>query len=228
MRIPLEVPVMTLPGVILFPQSMLPLHIFEPRYRVMLRRVLESDRMFAVAMKRPGRTPDTPFSVAGLGLVRVCVRNRDGTANLVLQGVKRVKLQRVVHYRPYRVYRVVPLDASVTDSGTVETLTSQVLDLVSERLKLGFQLPLHLMKHLAPAFQVTAPVAVAPCSFQDAVKGLLKLNDPEQLTDLISCALLPTAEERQAILETVDLESRLRQLIQFLMLEIQRQRKKTP
>lgn len=64
---------MTLSGVTLFPQTLLPLRIFEPRYRQMLAHVLQNDRMFVVAMQKPGRRADTPSSVAGLGLVRLCV-----------------------------------------------------------------------------------------------------------------------------------------------------------
>ena len=48
-EIPREVPVMTMNGTVLFPHAMMPLYIFEDRYRAMLRAVLESDRVFAVA-----------------------------------------------------------------------------------------------------------------------------------------------------------------------------------
>ena len=47
--LPDEVAVMTLPGVAFFPQALLPLHIFEPRYQHMLRDALDSHRLFAVA-----------------------------------------------------------------------------------------------------------------------------------------------------------------------------------
>ena len=66
MKLPCEVPVMTLPDATLFPQALLPLHIFEPRYRRMLADVLESDRMFSVAMQKPDCRRETPSPVAGL------------------------------------------------------------------------------------------------------------------------------------------------------------------
>jgi len=47
---------MTLPNATLFPQALLPLYIFEPRYRQMLAEALHSSRMFAVAMQKPGNT----------------------------------------------------------------------------------------------------------------------------------------------------------------------------
>ena len=73
MEIPNAVPVMTLPSATLFPQALLPLYIFEPRYRQMLADMLRQDRMFTVAMQKPGRIRETPCAVAGLGLIRVSV-----------------------------------------------------------------------------------------------------------------------------------------------------------
>ena len=62
MKLPCEVPVMTLPNATLFPQALLPLYIFEPRYRQMLAGfALTPSRMFSVAMQTPGTLPRNPF-----------------------------------------------------------------------------------------------------------------------------------------------------------------------
>src|SRR3981189_2307967 len=106
MKIPSEVPVMTLPNATLFPQALLPLYIFEPRYRQMLADALHSNRMFTVAMNKPGTTPEIPSPIAGLGLIRVSVGHRDGTSHLILQGLTRVALEGAVRYKPYRVHRI--------------------------------------------------------------------------------------------------------------------------
>src|SRR6267154_1999339 len=60
MKLPSEIPVMTLPEATLFPQALLPLYIFEPRYRQMLADALHSNRMFSVAMRKPGSTRESP------------------------------------------------------------------------------------------------------------------------------------------------------------------------
>src|SRR5690242_10614936 len=114
MQLPSEIPVMVLPDAILFPQAMLPLYIFEPRYRRMLSDVLDSHRMFSVALQKPGRRA-TPSPVAGLGLVRASVGNRDGTSHLVLQGIARVRLAEPVRYKPYRVQKMKPLETTAGD-----------------------------------------------------------------------------------------------------------------
>src|SRR6266571_1584125 len=92
MKLPREVPVMTLPNAVLFPQALVPLYIFEPRYRQMLADALDSHRMFSVAMQKPDTTREAPCSVAGLGLIRASVLNKDGTSNLIIQGLARVRL----------------------------------------------------------------------------------------------------------------------------------------
>src|SRR5512144_2185433 len=116
MELPREVPVMTLTNATLFPQALLPLYVFEPRYRQMLADALHSNRMFAVAMQKPGRKRETPSPVAGLGLIRVSVGHRNGTSHLILQGITRVELEETVRYKPYRVQRFRTLDVPPCNS----------------------------------------------------------------------------------------------------------------
>lgn len=210
MKLPSEVPVMTLPNVTLFPQALLPLYIFEPRYRSMLADVLASHRMFAVAMRRPDRQRETPAPVAGLGVVRVSVEHKDGTSHLILQGIARVALAETVRNRPYRVVHIQPLAAKPCDSLAADALLARMRELLHERFTLGLPLPFPLL----PQKQGAKP----PPGFAKEVLGYLdSIADPEQAADLVSSAVLPNAIERQAMLETVDVESRLRRLIQFLI-----------
>jgi Lon protease-like protein len=222
MQLPSEVPVMVLPNAILFPQAMLPIHIFEPRYRKMLSDVLNSHRMFSVALQKPGRTRETPWSVAGLGLVRASVGNRDGTSNLILLGLARIQLAETVRYKPYRVQKIRPLQTTTSDGVVVDALAAKVLELVSERLQQGFELPVHVLRQLSQKGQEKP--ASPLFSLNQIIQYLVSLERPDQLADLISCALLPGSRERQIILETPQLEARLKLLIRFLIAEIRRNR----
>lgn len=217
MEIPEEVAVMTLPSATLFPQALLPLYIFEPRYRKMLADALKGERMFCVAMQKPSHSRESPAVIAGLGLIRVAVNNPDGTSHLILQGITRVELQEAVRYRPYRSHRIKPLQAPPTDNVMVDALLAKVRDLVSERIQLGFP---------PPSTPIGAGKKKEPTSIREIVGYLDKLNDPDQVADLVSCALLPDAAERQTILETIEIEPRLKHLIHFLMAEIRLNRKK--
>jgi len=215
MKLPHEVPVMTLPEVTLFPQALLPLYIFEPRYRQMLADALQSNRMFSVAMRKPGSARETPEPVAGLGLIRVSVGHKDGTSHLVLQGIARVALEQAVRYKPYRVQRIKPFATPPCDTVAADALLAKARELLHERFTLGPPFPSPFLSQ--PKSREAAPVSTAKVlGYLDAI------SDPEQAADLIACAVLPGAAERQAILEAVDVETRLRRLIRFLMQDIRK------
>ncbi len=211
---------MTLPNAILFPQAMVPLFIFEKRYRSMLHDVLEGNRLFAVALQKPGRVRETPSQIAGLGLVRASVRNRNGTSNLILQGITRVELGPSVRTKPYRIHKLRPIASVPAESDITEKLMVKLLDITVKRLKQGFNFPVHPLKSSKPPI---SPEGQSPMveSILQSIHHLSKLNDPEQLADLISCTLLTSPVERQVILETADVEIRLKNLLRFLLAEIE-------
>src|SRR6185436_14545711 len=220
MKIPREVPVMTLPNATLFPQALLPLYIFEPRYRQMLADALHSNRMFSVAMQRPGSGREAPSPVAGLGLIRVSVGHRDGTSHLILQGLARVELEEAVRYKPYRVQRIRALRSPPCDNVKVDALVAKVRELLEERIELGLPFPFPVMSPEKAQAKPTPP----SFSAKEILNYLDSITDPEQTADLVSCAVLPGAVERQTILETVDVEARLKRLIHFLLTEIRTKR----
>lgn len=212
---------MTLPNATLFPQALLPLYIFEPRYRQMLADALHSDRMFSVAMQKPGSTRESPSPVAGLGLIRVSVGHRDGTSHLILQGLARVELAETVRYKPYRVQRIRPIQSPPCDNVKVDALVAKLRELIQERIDLGLPFPFPVV---SPG-QTETKAAPSACSPKDILNYLDSINDPEQAADLVSWSVLPAAAQRQSILETVDVEARLRRLIHFLLAEIRDKRK---
>ncbi len=211
---------MTLPNATLFPQALLPLYIFEPRYRQMLADALHSHRMFSVAMQRPDRSRETPLPVAGLGLIRVSVGHDDGTSHLILQGLTRVELEESVRTRPYRIQRIRPLTTPPCDTVAADALLAKVRELLKERLNLGLSLPPPFMPQPKKGKPQTPPF-----SSKEVMKYLDAIADPEQAADQVSIAVLQNPAERQAILEAVNVETRLRKLIQFLLRDIRSQRK---
>lgn len=217
--------VMILSGACLFPQALLPLFIFEPRYRRMLAASLDGDRMFVVAMARPDVSRESPLPVAGLGLVRASVQNDDGTSNLLLQGLTRVRLGKVIRYKPYREMRLEPLGDTSTASSSllVDALHSRAMDLVEMRLRQGASLSISLLAQIAGG--VTGPLAGTDVSVSDCMSALRRVEDPGFLADLVTLMLLPNPLARQVILQTVDVSERLKHLIRFLLAEVARKRK---
>ena len=125
----------------------------------------------------------------------------------------------------YRVQRFRPLASVTADSAVVDALTSKLLELVGERLKQGFQIPIHLLKQTGEVPETEGEELPRDFVLKHGLEFLSKLNDPEQIADLVACTLLSNPLERQKLLETVDLETRLKHLIQFLVSEIHLNRK---
>jgi len=198
--IPQELAVITLPDMAFFPQALLPLHIFEPRYRLMLERTLSTHRQFAVAGIDPAGDPteERGHRVATVGIVRACNQNDDGTSNLLLQGLIRVECLGIVRERPYRVVRVRPL-ASESSAPEPENrkLCQQVEQLLDLKKKLGAEIP------------------------ADFASFLHSVDDPETFVDLAAFTLCRDAALKQRLLETLDVHRRLQIYTRALCQEVE-------
>jgi Lon protease-like protein len=152
-EIPNEVGVITLKGCVLFPQAIMPLYIFEPRYRQMLKDVLAEERLFAVAcLDEAAQTQsddEPPCRIACVGMVRACKQNEDGTSNLILQGLSRVRVLETVCDQPYRRIAVVALqteiDLSAKEIDEARRITLQLMDSL---YRLGAKIPAELVEFL--------------------------------------------------------------------------------
>jgi Lon protease-like protein len=195
-ELPKAVPVMPLPGVLLFPNALLPLHIFEPRFRDMLAHALDDERMLCVALVRPERqqwrTSDDFFPVSTVGLIRACVGRSDGTSDLILQGIHRVKFSEFEQEAPFPIARIKPLKTRTKLTVETDALAAKVLEFYTRLKESGRELPEKIDRYLS------------------------EMNDPEMLADLIAATFISDATRRQQLLEELDLNQRLRLLIQYL------------
>ena len=94
-----ELPLFPLPEVVLFPQEVLPLHIFESRYRIMLQSVLESDSMFGVIKWDP-----TTKSMANVGCCAQILKHQtaeDGRSNIITLGQQRFQVLEITRSTPF-------------------------------------------------------------------------------------------------------------------------------
>lgn len=194
--LPEQVPVMPLPGALLFPHALLPLYVFESRYRQMLKHALSHHRMFCVALIKPHcaewqSTADF-FHTAGVGLIRACVSRSDGTSNLILQGLERVQLTDFEKEAPFPIAMIEPLESDGMPSIETEALAAKVLELYSNLKGDGRQLPPKVDRYLSD------------------------LTDPEMLADLVASTFVSDALRRQRVLEELSVNQRLRLVIQYL------------
>jgi len=106
----LRVPVFPLAGALLFPRGQLPLHIFEPRYRAMVRDALASNRLIAMVQPKSETEPPDLFEVGCLGRIGACEELDDGRFNIVLEGLSRFRIAREAEVDT--LYRQVDADRS--------------------------------------------------------------------------------------------------------------------
>ena len=114
-------PIFPLPNVVLFPNVFLPLHIFEPRYREMVRDALRGDRIIGMALLRPGYEADYEgrppvYSVGCAGVVTHAEPLADGRYNIVLRGLEKFRVTDEDRTKPYRIASVEPLPEDVPES----------------------------------------------------------------------------------------------------------------
>ena len=198
--LPKQVPVMPLPGAVLFPHALLPLYIFEPRYRKMLDHALRHHRMFCVTLIKPScpewHAPEDFFHLATVGLIRACVARGDGTSNLILQGLQRVRFASFEQESPFPIARIDVIESRGATTVETEALGAKVLELYASLKHDGRQLPGKVDQYLA------------------------ELRDLEMLADLMASTFVNDPLRRQRVLEERSLNQRLRFLITYLRDEI--------
>jgi len=198
--LPEQLPVMPLPGAVLFPRALLPLHVFEPRYRKMLEHALQRHRMFCVTLIKPScpdwHAPEDFFHRATAGLIRACVGRSDGTSNLILQGLQRVRFTSFEQEKPFPIAMIDPVESRDPTTVETEALGAKVVELYGS-LKHGRRhLPAKLDRYLS------------------------ELSDLEMLADLMGSTFVNDPLRRQRLLEERSLNQRLRFLIRYLRDEI--------
>jgi ATP-dependent Lon protease len=228
MDLPSEIGIMVLPNATLFPHTILPLYIFEPRYRAMLADALASHRYFSVALQRPDRVRETPSEIAGVGIIRASVQNKDGTSQMIVQGMTRIRLGKLVRSKPYRVHEIEVFQPKAIKPVIAKALMGKARELIKIIFDEGLYPGAELLKKL-PSSECDATLnAQASDSYQHFLRQIEQLEDPEVFVDAVGGTLLTSPAERQVLLETPEIEARLTHLVHFLLAVIQRARNTGP
>ena len=194
MIIPEKLPIMALPGTCLFPGGKMPLYIFESKYRDMLNDVISGNRMFCIGTLSQsdasfeGGSEILPYSTAGL--LRACVMNNDGTANLIIEGVKKIKIINVENNKPYKVGEVQTLETTINDFEKIQSSNDQLKTILianySDRIdpNIGMQLN-QILKNLESPEDTLYFAAQNFISHQEISQKLLSLESLDKQFDLI-------------------------------------------
>ncbi len=208
----MEIPIFPLPNVVFFPHTLLPLHVFEPRYRQMLADCLAGERRLAVVLLRPGWEEDyygrpAVYSVAGAGEIIQSEMLPDGRSNIVLRGLGRVVIdEEVSSPNPYRIASVSWLDDVYPPRG------EEALDPQIERLR-----------QMCGKLLSTLPQPVP-----GLVELLIDRGPPGAFADRVSSLVVNETEARQRLLELNDVERRMMEVIGHVEGLLRRMERGTP
>ncbi|MFZ9229177.1 MAG: LON peptidase substrate-binding domain-containing protein [Prochlorococcaceae cyanobacterium] len=188
-----ELPLFPLPDLVLFPQEVLPLHIFEPRYRMMLRTALAEDKRFGVIRWDPESR--SMASVGCCAEILHCQTQDDDRSNVVTMGQQRFRVLEVLRETPFRLAMVSWIeDETAASPDQLETLASEV------------------KQALRDVVELTGKLIGKPASLPQDLPDL-----PRELSFWIGSHLGgPVAEQQQALLEITNTEERLRQEFELL------------
>jgi ATP-dependent Lon protease len=191
-------PIFPLPKTVLFPGAVLPLHVFEPRYRAMIRDCLGRHKVLAVALIREHAARDVNNHpviepVAGVGLIVDHVKLADGRYDIVVQGQARARLDELPFVPPYRRAR-----ATILYPRLREPSPHELVALLSSAATFAADI-----RSREPAFEFSVPPQ----------------SPAATAADLAAYHLVVDARERQSLLETLDVSERVRRTTQALALQ---------
>jgi ATP-dependent Lon protease len=199
--LPEALPVLPLRDTVTFPDSLTPLAVGQERSIKLVDDVLGANRMLAMVAARdpedeePG--PDGLYEVGVVGFVARMIKVPDGSLRILVQGTQRVRLGPFVTERPYLVARVAELPDVSEPSAELEALTRNVQRTFSE---------------------IVEQIPYLPEELQMAVANI---DDPAALGHLIAGTLRVPTDEKQRLLEEVDVAKRLRHLSRILARELE-------
>jgi ATP-dependent Lon protease len=199
--LPEALPVLPLRDTVTFPETLTPLAVGQERSIQLIDDVLGADRMLAMvasrdpAIEAPG--PADLHEVGVVGVVARMIKIPDGSLRVLIQGMQRVRLGEYVAEHPYLVARISELPDVSEPSAELEALSRNVQATFSEIIE---QIP------------------YLPEELQLAVANI---EDPAALAHLIAGSLRIGTEEKQKLLEEVDVSKRLRHLSRILARELE-------
>jgi ATP-dependent Lon protease len=198
---PDRLPVLPLRDTVTFPDMFIPLNVGQERSIELINDVLRGDRAITMVTSRnpeldtPG--PEDLYTVGVVGVVARMIRVPDGTLRVLIQGTQRVRLTNWIQTQPYLVAEIV-----------------ECADVVKPTPELTA-----LMRNVQQTFlDIVEQVPYLPEELQVMVTNV---EDPSALSHLIAGALRLKTEEKQSLLEELDVSKRLRRLSEMLARELE-------
>ncbi len=199
-EIPEHLPVLALRGVVIFPSAIVPLPISRKPSLELVEEVLAGDRLLAlVAQKDADEETPSPHSIhrrGTVGRLLKMLKYPDQSVRILVQGIQRVDVVDLEQESPYFSGRILPVDDTY---GAEDELAARQTHLVNQFAKF-----VSLIPYLPDELQLV----------------VMNIKDPAKVTDLISSNLNISLDEKQDLLNTSDIHSRMDRLIKIIGREI--------
>ncbi|OPY89924.1 MAG: Lon protease 2 [Syntrophaceae bacterium PtaU1.Bin231] len=200
--LPEVLPILPLFNVFVFPKMMLPMEVVGEESMKLVDDAMARDRIIGLVKAKKAQgdatpTPEDLYAVGTAGLILRMAKTVENKAQLLVQGISRFKVLSFTETQPYFKARVAPLeDVSVKDL-EVEALVANLLTLFDSVVKLSPFLP------------------------QEFGMMAKSIGDPGTLADMIASVINADAEEKQKILEILDVKERLREVTRLVNHQVQ-------
>ena len=194
-------PVLPLKNTVIFPMTLQPLIVGQPRSIQLVDEVVVSDRLVAlVALKNEGveePTPDDLYAVGTMAVIHRLAKAPDGTTRLIIQGLERVRLLEYTQTSPYMKARVEAAPDEIEEDLEVEALSRNVSELFRRLVSLVSYLP------------------------EELAMAALSTDDPRQLVYMVATGVRMSLADAQAILELPSIKDKLKKLTAVLTREVE-------
>ena len=199
--IPKELAILPLKGTVIYPGLAVPLIIGRERSIQLIDDALGSDKMIGVVTQKDPKVqdpaPEEMFAIGTAASILKMVRVSERDIRVVVQGVARIKVERYLESDPYYIARVSHLEEDYIEGITIEALITNVKDVFRKVVELSPQVPSEIMGMIT------------------------NLKNPGMLADFVVSSLNIPLEEKQQILEIIEIPARLNQVLEILNRELQ-------
>ncbi len=201
LNIPDELPILPLRGLVVYPQTAIPLTVGQPRSVRLVDEVVAGDRLIGlVAAKNPELEtpgPEDIYTIGTLAAIHRLFRAPDGTIRLLVQGMARIRVDSYTTSEPYLKAKVSPAPESVEEDITVKALMRNIVD------------------------QFTRLADLVPSIPGELITSTLNVDDPLQLVYAIATYIRLDIGDQQRILEVDSATEKLRLLMSILNKELE-------
>jgi ATP-dependent Lon protease len=204
LSMPPELPVLPLRDTVLFPNSFMPLAVAREASVRLIDEATTSGRMIAVFTQREASVEEPLqqdlYPIGTATHIHKMFKLPDGSLRLIVQGLARVRLDRIIQTRPYLRGAVAAADESLRDEDHLE------IDALQRNIKSNFQ-------------QV---VSLSPLLSDDLQALAANITDPGKLADFIASSLTTIGTPvKQEVLDTLDIRARMDSLNRILIKELE-------